>query len=177
MPTTLPALQRKHEAHKTDGNRYLSIHLGHDTYGIAIYDVKEIIAYTPLTFLPMTEAYIKGVLNLRGHVVPVIDLSMRLGLSAIEPDKQSCIVIVDAYIESDDNKNFNTQAGTLLGLLVSSVHDVIRLETEQLEPPPPFGSHIPSHFIQNIAQVNEAFMTILALESLLQIQISGGFKQ
>jgi len=153
--------QAQNEQYNGIENRYLSVHLNQGAYGIAVNYVKEIIAYTHLTRLPMTPDYIQGILNLRGNIIPIIDLGLRLNVGVTTPTESSCIVMIEI--------NVNTTQKTILGVLVDHVNDVLQFEALQLETAPPFGNNIPPSFIQNIVQIPDGFLTVLAMSEVLNI--------
>lgn len=148
----------------TGGNgqdQYLTFTLGGEYYGIGILYIKEIIEYGQLTSVPIVSPVIRGVLNLRGNVLPVIDLAVRLNASvASEADKYTCIIIVELK-----NKHEHVE----MGIIVDAVNDVVSLSLQDLEPPPSFGSYIRPDFIKNIGRVSDQFITLLDTERVLSI--------
>ncbi len=153
--------QAQNEQQHDIDKRYLSVHLNGRAYGIAVNYVKEIIAYTRLTRLPMTPAYIRGILNLRGSIIPIIDLGLRLNVGESNTSENSCIVITEVMASA--------QQKTTLGILVDDVNDVLLFEPEQLETAPPFGNDIPQTFIQYVVQMPKSFLTVLAVEQVLSV--------
>ena len=154
-------MQAQNEQYNGIENRYLSVHLNQRAYGIAVDYVKEIIAYTHLTRLPMTPDYIQGILNLRGNIIPIIDLGLRLNVGISTPTETSCIVMMEVNVDASQK--------TLVGVLVDHVNDVLQFESLQLETAPPFGNDIPQAFIQNIVQIPDGFLTVLAISEVLNI--------
>jgi len=141
-------------------NQYLSFTLQQETFAIGILYVKEIIEYGNVTPVPMVPEYIRGVLNLRGNVLPVIDLAVRMGLSAQAVSKHTCIVIVE-MLEKNEVVS--------LGIIVDAVNDVLTLTNDDLESAPSFGGRVRGEFIRHIGKVNEVFLTLLDLERILSI--------
>lgn len=144
-----------------DKQQFLVFTLNDRMYAVLISYVNEIIEYTHLTPVPMTNECIRGVLNLRGHVLPVIDLSIRMGRKPIQENNRTCILIVTITYNQEPVK---------MGMVVDAVNDVINLGTTELEAPPPFGNRIRTDFIQNIGRLNETFITILNIEQVLSIK-------
>ena len=154
--------QKLLEQQTGDGqHHYLTFTVANELYTIAIFYIKEIIEYVSLTTVPMAPPYIRGVLNLRGNVLPVIDLAVRFGAEAQDADKHTCIVIVELTV-GEENIN--------LGVVVDSVNDVLTLKNEDFEPAPTFGSRIRADFIRNIAKVNNRFILLLDVERVLSLE-------
>jgi purine-binding chemotaxis protein CheW len=139
-------------------DQYLSFMLGTEPFAIGILGVREIIQYGGITQVPQMPPFVRGVINLRGAVVPVIDLNARFGaaLSAVKP--RSCIVIVDILNGSDS---------VVVGIMVDAVNEVLHIPAEQIEPPPLFGSHIRVDFIQGIGKVDGRFIIVLEASRVL----------
>lgn len=132
--------------------QYLTFTLGEEVFAMDIRTVREIIQYGPMTTVPLMPDFVRGVINLRGAVVPVIDLQSRFGRPRATVDKKTCIVIFDAL---RDAKRVE------LGLLVDAVNEVIDITPEQIEPPPNFGSAAGRDFIQGMGKVGNRFVIIL----------------
>ena len=139
-------------------HQYLTFIVAKDRYAIDILSIREIIQYQILTPVPMMPKFIAGVLNLRGNVVPVVDLALRLGKKSTPITKRSSIIITG--VEDADQS-------LEIGLIVDGVNDV--LEFTQIDPPPAFGSSIRTDFIRGMAPVNDKFIMILNLEKVLSI--------
>lgn len=140
--------------------QYLTFMLSGEMFAIGILGIKEILEYGQLTSVPMMPAFVRGVINLRGAVVPVIDLSARFGRHNAEVTRRSCIVIIEA--ESDGN----TQD---IGLMVDSVSAVLEIARSEIEPPPAFGAKIRADFISGMAKVNGAFVIVLNVDQVLSV--------
>jgi purine-binding chemotaxis protein CheW len=132
--------------------QYLTFMLGEEVFSMDIRTVREIIQYGPLTTVPLMPGFVRGVINLRGAVVPVIDLQARFGRPAASVSKKSCIVIFDALREGERVE---------LGLLVDAVSEVIEIAADQIEPPPNFGTAVRRDFIQGMGKVGSRFVIIL----------------
>ncbi|MDO9161530.1 MAG: chemotaxis protein CheW [Methylococcaceae bacterium] len=142
-------------------HQYLTFLVGKDNLAISILDVKEIIEINAITEVPMTPDHIRGVINLRGHVVPVIDLSARLGRGCSEITKRTCIVLVQ--VEYNDE----TQ---LLGMLVDAVDEILDLPETSILPPPDFGADIRNDFIQAMGRVGDEFIILLNINRVLSVK-------
>jgi purine-binding chemotaxis protein CheW len=140
--------------------QYLTFLLRDECFGLGIETVREIIEYGQLTAVPLMPDFVKGVINLRGDIVPVIDLSIRLGRSQLAVHKRSCIIILEIPFED----NF-----VVLGAAVDSVNEVIDIESSQIEPPPSFGARLKAQFIQGVANVEQNFVVLLHGDKVLSI--------
>ncbi len=123
--------------------QFLSFHLAGEEYAIEIFRVREIIEYGVVTHVPLTPPWIRGVINLRGGVVPVLDLAVRFGLPVAEVTPRTCIVIVEAEIAG---------TSTAMGIVADAVSQVMELRTQDIEPPPPFGARIRLEFLLGMAR-------------------------
>jgi len=139
--------------------QYLTFMLGGEMFSISILSIKEIIWYANLTEVPMMPACIRGVINLRGAVVPVMDLSNRFGKPSTPVIKSTCIVIVEVPTSEGE-----TQA---MGVVVDSVQAVLEIPTSEIEPAPNFGAKIRPDFIEGIAKVNGKFVILLNVNRVL----------
>ncbi len=140
--------------------QYLTFMLGGEMFSIGILSIKEIIWYANLTEVPMMPAYIRGVINLRGSVVPVMDLSNRFGKPSTPVVKSTCIVIIEVETPTDgESQN--------MGVVVDSVQAVLEIPTSEIEAAPTFGTKIKSEFIEGIAKVNGKFVILLNMNRVL----------
>lgn len=141
--------------------QYLTFLVGDESFAVNILDVKEIIEITNVTHVPLTPEFIYGVINLRGNVVPVIDLSARLKNRRAEISKRSCIVLV--AIDT-------TEGAQLIGMLVDEVREILEIPTAHIQPPPDFGAAIRTDFIQAMARVDDVFIILLAMNRVLSLE-------
>ena len=142
-------------------SQYLTFALGGEMFAVGILNVKEIIEYGNLTEIPMMPTFIRGVINLRGSVVPVIDLAARFGGSPAELGKRTCIVIVevaDGELQHD------------IGIMVDAVSEVLDIPGSEIEPPPSFGAKIRADFIFGMGKVVGKFVIILNINKVLSIE-------
>lgn len=135
-----------------DAAQYLTFRLGQELCAIGILSVKEIIAYGDVTAVPMMPPTIRGVINLRGSVVPVMDLAVRLGKPACEIGRRSCIVIVE-FDEGEERQ--------VVGAVVDAVSAVQHIPAADIEPPPGFGLKIPSEFVFGVGKLSGRFVLLL----------------
>lgn len=142
-------------------SQYLTFTLGGEMFAVGILNVKEIIEYGNLTEIPMMPAFIRGVINLRGSVVPVIDLSARFGGKSTEIGRRTCIVIVE--VQDDDARHD-------IGIMVDAVSEVLEIPGSEIEPPPSFGAKIRADFIFGMGKVAGKFVIILEIDRVLSVE-------
>jgi purine-binding chemotaxis protein CheW len=142
-------------------SQYLTFWLGEEVLGMDIRTVREIIQCGPMATLPLMPQFLRGVINLRGAVVPVIDLNARFGRPATKVGKKSCIVIFDAMRSGERAE---------LGLLVDAVSEVIKIGADQIEAPPDFGTTVRRDFIRGIGKVGPRFVILLDPDRALDVQ-------
>ena len=141
--------------------QYLTFSLGDEVFAMDIRAVREIIQYSTMTVVPLMPAFVRGVINLRGSVVPVIDLQSRFGREVATVGKKTCVIIFDA---SRDGEKLE------LGLMVDSVSEVIEIPDAHIEPPPQFGASIRRDFIKGMGKLAGSFIVILEPEQALDIE-------
>ncbi len=141
--------------------QYLTFVLGGETYAVDSSAVREIIQYSSMTAVPLMPDFVRGVINLRGSVVPVIDLQARLGGSITEFGKKTCIVIFDVPRDGERVE---------LGLMVDAVSEVIAVPGSHIEPPPQFGGGLRREFIRGMAKVGGRFVILLETDKALDIE-------
>ncbi|NDY95344.1 chemotaxis protein CheW [Wenzhouxiangella limi] len=144
----------------SDENQYLTFKLQSETYAFGILNVKEILEYGKITKVPMMPDFIQGVINLRGEVVPVVNLARRFGLKASEITKRTCVVIIEIGAE---------EARHELGVMVDSVSEVLEIEDDQIRPAPGFGARIRNDFIRGMGKLNDDFVIILDQDKVLSV--------
>lgn len=144
--------------------QFLTFALNRETFAVGILHVKEIIEYGNLTEIPMMPSFIRGVINLRGAVVPVIDLSARFGAAPTTVARRTCIVIVEIVQEAED-----VQIRQDVGIVVDSVNEVLEIAAAEIEPPPSFGARIRADFIHGMGKVAGKFVVILNIDRVLSV--------
>lgn len=149
------------QAVSQDQQQYLTFMLGGELFAIGILAIKEIIEYGQLTTVPMMPGFIRGVINLRGSVVPVVDLSARFGGQPTEVTRRTCIVIIEVLSEGEQQD---------IGVIVDAVNEVLDIAPDQIEPAPAFGARIRTDFIAGMGKVNGRFVIILNVDKVLSVQ-------
>jgi purine-binding chemotaxis protein CheW len=149
-----------HELGDLEPTQFLTFMLAGEVYAIGILAIKEIIEYKSVTEVPMMPASVRGVINLRGAVVPVVDLLARFGRQPGAITKRSCIVIVE--VQSGDDQQ-------TIGVVVDAVNEVLDIAPEDIEPAPTFGTRVRSDFVRGIGKVREKFVILLDVDHVLAI--------
>lgn len=159
---SLPRPQKNLEIQTaSEKSQYLTFRIGDEHYGLELAQTREIIEYGGITSVPLMPIFLRGVINLRGEVVPVIDLAVRLGRSPINIQKRSCIIVVELA---------STEQHHVLGLLADAVSEVIELCADSIEDAPSFGANIRAEFIQGIAKIDDQFVVLLDADKALSIR-------
>lgn len=143
-----------------EDGQFLTFTLSGDMYAIGILNIKEILEYGQLTRVPMMPNFIRGVINLRGAVVPVVDLSARFGNLPSVISKRSCIVIIEVANQGDVQD---------IGLVVDAVSEVLEIPAQEIEPAPSFGAKIRTDFIEGMGKVNGDFVILLSVDKVLSV--------
>jgi len=161
--------------------QYLSFTLAGNDYAVAILQVKEILQYETVTPVPGVQRSIRGVINLRGAVVPVVDLAVKFGLAAAPVTKRTCIVIVEAALGAGAGAGEEGGERTVLGFVADAVREVLELGPTDVEPPPPFGTQVRVDHLLGMGKVGKGFVLLLDLDRVLSAdelefgaQLSGG---
>jgi purine-binding chemotaxis protein CheW len=141
--------------------KYLTFTLAGEEYGISILKVKEIIGLMAITMVPQTPGYVKGVINLRGKVIPVVDLRLKFGMPAMAYTERTCIIVVE--IRSD-------VASILIGIVVDAVSEVLNIRAGDIEETPNFGSRLKTDYILGLAKVGEGIKILLDIDRVLQAE-------
>lgn len=153
---TVDEANRRH-----DQNQYLTFVLGRETFALGILSIKEILEYSAPTEIPMMPAFIRGVVNLRGAAVPVVDLCARFGRPSAAVTKKTCIVIIETRVGEESH---------VLGVVVDAVNEVLEIPGSEIEPPPSFGASIRTDFIQGMGKVRGKFVIILDVDRVLCVE-------
>lgn len=156
MSTTAIAERRD----QTQTGQYLTFSLGGELYAMSIAHIREIIEFTSITTVPMMPPFLRGVINLRGSVVPVIDLMARFGRGETQIAKRTCVVIME--IEYEEHKNS-------LGILVDAVSEVLEVDSSHIGARPSFGTDLRADFIEGILDVDGKFLVLLDSKQVLSI--------
>jgi purine-binding chemotaxis protein CheW len=141
--------------------KHLTFELGSETYGIEILKVQEIIGIMSITNVPKTPDYVRGVINLRGKVIPVVELRRKFKLAAVDDTERTCIIVVQVK---------GVDGPITMGVLVDEVSEVVDIAEEQLEPPPTFGSNVSTDFIRAMGKVGDRVVILLDVDKVLTLQ-------
>jgi purine-binding chemotaxis protein CheW len=139
--------------------QYLTFKLGEEIFALDVAEVREILDFTTVTKVPRTPPFMRGVINLRGSVVPVMDLRLKFGMSSTEQTVNSCIIVVEMTMEGDQ---------VVIGVLADAVQEVIDMEPEQIEPAPRIGTKLNMDFILGMGKHNGSFMMILDIDKIFE---------
>ena len=147
------------EAAEALAGKYLTFALGPESYGIAVRKIREIIRMIEVTAVPQMPAYVRGVVNLRGKIIPVIDLRLRFQMSVAETNERTCIVVVQVARKG---------GGVLqMGLVVDQVEEVLNIHAADLEEPPKFGAAVHEAYILGMAKIKEGVKTLLDIDQVI----------
>lgn len=140
-----------------DINQLLTFTLDNETFAIDISKIREVLEFSHITKVPQTPDVMKGVINLRGNVVPVIDMRLKFGMEEAEPTVNTCIIIMEIVFDGE-----NIQ----IGALVDSVNEVLEINPELIEPPPKIGTHLKTEYILGMGKQEEKFIIILNIDKI-----------
>jgi purine-binding chemotaxis protein CheW len=135
--------------------QYLTFKLGDEIFALDVAKVREILDFTTVTKVPQTPDFMRGVINLRGSVVPVVDMRLKFGMSSTEKTVNTCIVVVEVSLDEEN---------IILGALADSVQEVIDLEPDQIEPAPRIGTGLRTEFIRGMGKSDSRFIMILDID-------------
>jgi purine-binding chemotaxis protein CheW len=145
----------------TGMTQYLTFRLDDEVYALDISKVHSVLDFTRATKVPRTPDYMRGVINLRGMVVPIIDLKLRFGMRMTEKTVDTCVIIVELELDGDK---------TVLGVMADSVQEVMDLDNSQIEPPPKIGSRLKTEFIRGMGKRGESFIILLDLDRVFSVE-------
>jgi purine-binding chemotaxis protein CheW len=138
--------------------KYLTFALAHEEYGIGILKVKEIIGMMSITTIPQTPEFVKGVINLRGKVIPVVDLRLKFGMEEIEYAERTCIIVVEIA---------GASGAVLMGIVVDSVSEVLNIRGDDIEDAPTFGACLNTKYISGMAKIEGSVKILLDIDRVL----------
>jgi purine-binding chemotaxis protein CheW len=151
-------LQQESNTLQEKEGKYLTFTLAAEDYGLEILKVREIIGMMDVTAVPQTPEYVKGVINLRGRVIPVIDLRLKFGLEEAEYGERTCIIVVEVQSEMGSMQ---------MGVVVDSVSEVLNINGDDIEPPPSFGARLKTQYILGIAKAKGTIKILLDIDKVL----------
>jgi purine-binding chemotaxis protein CheW len=157
------AMSRTLEKGQHKEGKYLTFGLGSEEYGLEILKVKEIIGIMNITYVPKTPKYVKGVINLRGKVIPVIDLRLKFSMDVMEYNDRTCIIVVDIADK--------TGKKTIMGIVVDSVSEVLNIKGEEIEDTPTFGVRLDTDYILGMAKIKGAVKILLDIDKVLTTDV------
>jgi purine-binding chemotaxis protein CheW len=146
--------------------KYLTFALANEEYGLEILKVREIIGYMEITAVPQTPSYVKGVINLRGQVIPVVDLRAKFGMETTDTTEETCIIVVET---GQEGRSFST------GIVVDHVEEVLDIAGEDIEEAPKFGSAVNTDFILGMGKIGESVKILLDIDRVLAGDDFGSF--
>jgi purine-binding chemotaxis protein CheW len=141
--------------------QYLSFQVAGESYAVGVLQAREIIEYSTVTRVPQAPAAVRGVINLRGSVVPVVDLAVKFGLPASEIGRRTCVVIVECTIEGES---------MVMGVMADAVNHVLDLGPSDIEPAPTFGTRVRTEYLKGMGKLEQGFVLLLDMDKLLSGQ-------
>jgi purine-binding chemotaxis protein CheW len=147
-------------AETTETTQYLTFKLDDEIFALDISKVREVLDFTAITKVPRTPDFMRGVINLRGSVVPVVDLRLKFGMSKTEQTVNTCIIITEVAVDGET---------TVLGALADSVQEVMELGPDQIEPAPKIGTKLDTQFIMGMGKQNERFVIMLDIDKVFSV--------
>jgi purine-binding chemotaxis protein CheW len=151
----------------TEVRQYLTFKLDSEIFALDVATVREVLDFTTVTKIPRTPEFMRGVINLRGSVVPVVDLRLAFDMSATQKTVNTCIIVVEVCLEGES---------TIMGALADSVEEVIDLEPEQIQPPPKIGTSIKTDFIRGMGKRESQFLMILDIDRVFSADQLAGLR-
>jgi purine-binding chemotaxis protein CheW len=145
----------------TETTQYLTFKLAEEAFALDVAKVREILDFTTITRVPQTPEFMKGVINLRGSVVPVIDMRLKFGMTETEKTVNTCIVVVEVAFDNE---------AMILGALADSVQEVVEMEPEQIEAPPKIGTRLKTDFIRGMGKRDSQFIMILDIDKIFTVE-------
>ncbi len=146
------------EGEAAQGRQYLTLLLGEELFALEVCRIREVLDSTPITEVPGSPDYMLGLINVRGSVIPILDLGLRIGMGRREPRIHSCIILLDVVIENEEN---------VIGLLVDSVREVVPLPADRIDPTPLFGIPWDSRLLSGVGRYNDEFLLLLDIDKIV----------
>lgn len=143
------------EGNNINTQQYVTFSLSDELFGVEVQRTREILSLTPVTKVPQTPDYLLGVINLRGQVVPVVDMRLKLGLPAGEESEDTCIIVVEVQVDGEV---------IVVGALADAVREVLEIRSDQIEPAPRLGTRLKTEFISGMGKVDEQFLILLNID-------------
>jgi purine-binding chemotaxis protein CheW len=143
------------EGNNINTQQYVTFSLSDELFGVEVQRTREILSLSPVTKVPQTPDYLLGVINLRGQVVPVVDMRLKLGLPAGEESEDTCIIVVEVQVDGEV---------IVVGALADAVREVLEIRSDQIEPAPRLGTRLKTEFISGMGKVDEQFLILLNID-------------
>jgi purine-binding chemotaxis protein CheW len=156
---SMTAAESTSQATKNLAGKYLTFELGRESYGIAVLKIREIIRLTNITAVPQMPEYVKGVINLRGKIIPVVDLRLKFGMAKAETTERTCIIVVQVDLRSGVKSQ--------MGLVVDGVEEVTNIATADIEETPDFGTKLDTDSILGMAKIKGVVKTLLDIDKVV----------
>ncbi len=167
MAQAARALDQETQALQDREGKYLTFTLAKEDYGLEILKVREIIGMLDITAIPQTPSFVKGVINLRGRVIPVLDLRLKFGLPPMDYGERTCIIVVEVA----------TRVGSVqVGVVVDSVSEVLHVSSDDIEPAPSFGARVNNNYIMGIAKARGTIKILLDIDQVLSPEELSGLE-
>jgi purine-binding chemotaxis protein CheW len=151
-----------------EGGKYLTFDLQEEEFGIQIHKVKEIIGMMGITKVPKTPEFIKGIINLRGRIIPIMDLRIKFGMDEIPYNERTCIIVVE--ISAGEGKR-------QIGIVVDTVSEVINIQKSEIEPPPDYGTQGAEEFLTGMGKIKDKVIMLLDIERVMTTEEIKIFKE
>ncbi len=145
----------------TDSHQYLTFTLGDEIFALNIATVREVLEMTTITRIPRTPPFMRGVINLRGHAVPVVDMRLKFGMRRVEDTVNTCIIIVEVDLEGE---------AVIMGAVADSVREVFEMKPDQIDPAPRMGTSINTEFIMGMGKQDDGFIMILDINRVFSVE-------
>ena len=145
------------ESNAVNSKQYVTFCLAEELFGVEVSRTREILSVVSITSVPQTPDYMLGVINLRGQVVPVIDMRLKLGLPAGGESQETCIIVVEVMVDDEP---------IVVGALADAVHEVLEIRSDAIEPPPRLGTKLKTEFIKGLGKVDEDFLILLDIDKV-----------
>ena len=158
MNTAMDTAEKQNSVHGREG-KYLTFVLADEEYGISILKVREIIGMLPITSVPQTPSFVKGVINLRGKVIPILDLRSKFGMPAMDYTEKTSIIVVDVRAG---------QGAIQIGVVVDHVSEVVNIRGDDIENTPTFGASLDTSFILGMAKIGKSVKILLDIDRVLR---------
>ena len=145
------------ESSTVNSEQYVTFCLAEELFGVEVSRTREILSVISVTSVPQTPDYMLGVINLRGQVVPVIDMRLKLGLSAADETQDTCIIVVEVLVDGES---------IVVGALADAVREVLEIKSDAIEPPPRLGTRLNTEFIKGMGKIDEDFLILLDIDKI-----------